>query len=450
MLKTWNQMTPEEKVGAFTKFKIEMAKLGFQVSDKGTTQMDTNELHQERANLRRALNALQDRTTDAKRSPTEDELQMMDIAATLIAQVSNAIDLNVAAESHFGRTGRASASSSGWRDAEGRTVRVLSKGERVADAFPRSEGIATVGFGEVIRMMAVGQGRPEVRNALSEGTNSAGGYTVPTYLLGELIDRLRSQSVAIQAGARTVMLDTQKVSIARLATDPTVSWRSENAAVGTGDPTFENVQFTARSLACLVKCSRELIEDSVNLEEALRNAFAQAMALEIDRVALLGTGTPPEPGGIFTTANVNSVSMGTNGAQLTNWDNVLDALYEIELDNGGTVTALAMHPRTWRTIQKFKDSTNQPLLPPPGVAEIPMLRTTQIPITQTQGTSNDCSSIIGGNFEQLMIGVRSELSIQLLRELYAENGQFGFVAHLRADVQLAHPESFVKLIGIKP
>lgn len=447
-MKTWNQMSQEERNVAFSKFKLELAKQGFQISDKHSSQMDNSERHHERANLRRALNAIQDRLQDAKRAANEDEMLMMDICATFISDLSNKIDMQTAMQDRFGTSSRATAS--GWRDSVGRPVRVLSKGERVADAFPRSEGIAQVGFGEVIRMMAVGQGRLEVRNALSEGTNSAGGYTVPSYLLGELIDRLRSQSVAIQAGARTVMLDTQKVSIARLATDPTVSWRSENAAVGTGDPTFENVQFTARSLACLVKCSRELIEDSVNLEEALRNAFAQAMALEIDRVALLGSGTPPEPGGIFNTANVNSVSMGTDGAALTNWDKVLDALYEIELDNGGTVTALAMHPRTWRVIQGFKDTTNQPLLPPPGVAEIPMLRTTQIPINQTQGVATTCSSIIGGNFEELMIGVRSELSIQLLRELYAENGQFGFVAHLRADVQLAHPESFVKLIGIKP
>ena len=38
----------------------------------------------------------------------------------------------------------------------------------------------------------------------------------------------------------------------------------------------------------------------------------------------------------------------------------------------------------------------------------------------------------------------------LLRERFAENMQYGFLAHLRMDVAVAHPESFCKLIGIIP
>ena len=51
---------------------------------------------------------------------------------------------------------------------------------------------------------------------------------------------------------------------------------------------------------------------------------------------------------------------------------------------------------------------------------------------------------------QLLIGVRQEVRIEVGRDLYAANNQYAFVAHLRADIAVAHPESFCKLIGILP
>jgi hypothetical protein len=57
------------------------------------------------------------------------------------------------------------------------------------------------------------------------------------------------------------------------------------------------------------------LEDSVNVSQALDTAFAGALGLEVDRVALLGSGSGSEPRGIFNTSGIGSVSMGTNGAQ---------------------------------------------------------------------------------------------------------------------------------------
>ena len=69
---------------------------------------------------------------------------------------------------------------------------------------------------------------------------------------------------------------------------------------------------------------------------------------------------------------------------------------------------------------------------------------------QIEGTANNASTIVLGDFTQMMLGVRSELRIEVLREKYADTLQYGFIAHLRFDVQLAHAQSFAKLIGITP
>ena len=238
--------------------------------------------------------------------------------------------------------------------------------------------------------------------------------------------------------------------MARIITDPTVSWRSENAAVAESDPVFDNVSFTARSLAVFFKVSRELFADSVNINEACQRVLTGAMAVEVDRVCLLGSGSAPQPKGIVNFSGIGSVSMGTNGAQLTNYDKLLDT-YQALLDaKAADPTAAIMAPRTMISLDKLKDTTNQPMQRPTSLSKLPFLTTTGMPVNETQGTANNASTTIIGNFRELMIGMRQELVIEVLRELYAPNLQFAFVAHLRMDVQLQHPASFAKLVGIIP
>ena len=73
-----------------------------------------------------------------------------------------------------------------------------------------------------------------------------------------------------------------------------------------------------------------------------------------------------------------------------------------------------------------------------------------MPVDETQGTASDASTILFGNYAELFIGVRNNVRLEVLKERYSDNFQFGFLAHLRADIQLAHPASFCELIGSIP
>lgn len=309
--------------------------------------------------------------------------------------------------------------------------------------------LARLELGDLMRAMVTGTDSAEIRNVLAEGTDSAGGYTVPTILVEKFIDRMRAASVCVTAGAKTILLDTQATSIARLETDPAPAWRAENAAIAESDPTFGTVALTARSLAVMVKISRELLEDSINVGEILTNSLANALALELDRVALLGSGTAPEPRGIFNTSGILSQSQGTNGAALTGFGPLVTAWGALAAENCAP-NAMVMAPRTRTTLGGLLATDNQPLNAPPIIAGIPMMVTSQMPITQTQGSATNASSIILGDFTRLLIGVRTGLRIELLKERYAENLQYAFVAHLRADIAVEQPKAFLKLIGVIP
>jgi HK97 family phage major capsid protein/HK97 family phage prohead protease len=334
-------------------------------------------------------------------------------------------------------------------------VRVLGREQSVRSwiearsRHPRE--FAQLRLGDVMRAMITGPRTDLERRALSEGTDSAGGYTVPDIVLARFIDRLRAAVVVIRAGAQTVPLTSDVTRIARLAADPTAAWRAENAAVAESDPTFEAVTFTARSLDVQMKVSRELVEDSLNIAEMLETALLRSFSVEVDRVCLHGTGTPPQPRGIRNVSGVGEVSMGTNGAQLTNHDKLIDTLTELWTDNVTTPTALVLAPRTLTTESKFKEgTTNAPLPRPPVLTTFPWYQTTSMPITETQGSASNASSVFIGDFTQMMLGFRTEMQIEVARELYRGNYQFGFFGHLRMDMQVTHPESFTRLIGIIP
>lgn len=337
--------------------------------------------------------------------------------------------------------------TSGWVNAvTGQPVKLYAPDEHIAVDRGGQSGVS---MGAILDGLIFGPKTAEIKAALEEGTDSAGGYSVPTHVLRQFIDRLRAKTQFINAGARMMLLDG-KTRIVRTETDPTAAWRAESAAIAEGEPSFSAVELLPKSLAVQVKVSREVLQDSINIQDALEASLVGAMSVELDRAALFGAGTATEPLGLFGIAGINSVSMGTNGAAPTNFDNLLDCVYELEVDNAAEPTAAIWHPRTARTYRKLKDTTNQPLEAPEPVRSLPKLSTTSVPIDQTQGTSNDCSTVLMGDFTQAILGMREGLNITILKERYADVGQLAFVAHIRADVAFAHPDSFVKLIGVKP
>jgi len=342
-------------------------------------------------------------------------------------------------------------------DERGRTQRALRPDESLTEALScRDESSADferagLTLGKFIRATIVGARSEVERRALSEGTDSAGGYAVPTLLAAQTIDALRSKTVCLAAGAEIIPLFSDTNDFAKLATDAAPTWRAENAAVNVDDPTFSRVQFKPFTLAVLIRASRELLEDSPNVDQMIRTSLANSFSVELDRVCLVGAGTT-EPLGLFGMANVTEVDMGTNGAALSGWDNLVTAVGALEDANVMVPSdaAIVMAPRTKTAFGAMKDSNGAYLTPPAALAGMRFLATTGVPIDQTQGGASDASSIFLGDWSQLKIGIRTQMRIEVLRERFADNYQYGILCALRADVQCFHEESMCRIIGVIP
>lgn len=297
--------------------------------------------------------------------------------------------------------------------------------------------------GTFLRAMILGPSNDMEKRALAEGTDSAGGYTVPDILSARLIDRMRAASTVMKAGAQTVPLTSDTNYIAKLLTDPVPAWRAENAAIAESDPTFGRVTLTARSLGVIVKVSRELLEDSLNIGSALPNVIATAMAAELDRVALLGSGTPPEPKGV---ANFSGLTAsGFAGGALSGY---LDMLRARGALMGANVipNGIIMSTREETDLALALDGEGRQLDIPRPLQTIPMHVTSKIPTNGGVGTNE--SSMFMGDWSKLLVGIRHQIRIEVLKERYADYNQYAFVAVMRADVAAEHEAAFTVLDGI--
>lgn len=306
-----------------------------------------------------------------------------------------------------------------------------------------SAGDERLDLGRYLRGLATGNwhGAEAEQRAMSEGVQASGGYLVPVQLLGEVIDLARNKARVFEAGARLVPMETQTVNVAKWNGDPTAAWHSEHAVIAPSDAMLDSVQLKAKALTSITKASRELLEDASNIESELREAFAAQFALTLDKAALYGSGTDPEPRGVKNTTGVTTVALDANGRTPT-WDDLVDAAGVLD-DANEEATGFIYAPRTGRALAKAKTTDGQYVTPPTILDGIPRLGTNQVPTDLDQGTSTGVSSdIFTGDWRQLLIGVRTSLQITVLTERYADTGELAFASWFRGDVAVARGAAF--------
>ena len=305
-----------------------------------------------------------------------------------------------------------------------------------------------------------------VRSMTTSGTSAI----VPTVWSADVIDRARNAAVVFQAGAQSVPMDAKTVQIGRLTGDPAPAFKSEGSPVTAGDMTFDYVQLVATSLTALVVTSLEFLQDAPSASTLIMDALGKSMALEIDKAALFGqlgaTGTndegaayglaSPYPKGILKNLGDNAPgniigSFPTNGTAqtvATPWTELL-AVYYKPLRGNEKVTAIVSNVALQQQYAGMQDSTYQPLRLPTPLANTPWLVTNAIP-SFTRGTmTSRATDVFAGDFSQVLIGQRLGLTIRVLTERYAENGQVGLLAYWRGDVQVARPAALAVYRGLQ-
>lgn len=351
-------------------------------------------------------------------------------------------------EAQWGGGGEAGAGTGPevWRDSTGRSVRVLGKQHRVADTvsdhWRREHGELSIG--RLVRGWLTGKwegGGAELR-ALKENINSSGGILVPDALSARLIDAARDRSVMIGMGVRTIAMESDHCTIARVATDPTYSMKAEGVALDESDPVFDGVTLTAKKLGTIVRVSRELLEDAANAEAMLEGVLVRSFAAELDRQGLWGSGSA-EILGVYNYSGIGSQTNVGTPAGYAKWIGAWSTI----LANGGQPNAYTVSPRDAGTLEGLLSAVNGVYLAPPAnIGAMRRVITPSTPITGLPG-SNESASLMA-QWDTIAWGIRRDVRLEASTDRYFDTDEVGFKLTWRGDLVIEQPTWVQRITGI--
>ena len=282
---------------------------------------------------------------------------------------------------------------------------------------------------------------PSVLNALQEGTDSEGGYLVPDEFERTLVEALEEENV-FRTLAHVIRTSSGDRKIPVVASKGSASWVDEEGAYQESDDAFSQVSIGAYKLGTMIKVSEELLADSVfDLEAYISKEFARRIGAREEESFFNGDGKG-KPLGILAATGGAEVGVTAASATAITADEVIDLFYSLKAPYRKNAVWV-LNDATVKQIRKLKDTTGQYLWQPSLVAGTPdtilgrPVKTSAFMPTAAAGAK----TIAFGDFKYYWIADRQGRTFKKLSELYAANGQVGFMGTQRVDGKLILPEA---------
>ena len=270
-------------------------------------------------------------------------------------------------------------------------------------------------------------------------TTSTAPELVPTiHRADQYIEPFRNSLLARRLGVRVLSGLSGNLSIPKHGTGTTVGWVAENAALPTGDMSFDGVTLAPKHAGGITEQSRQLImQSSPDIEQLVRDDLSFMLAQAIDSALIKGGGTN-EPVGVLSTSGIQTASLAT-----LSWQNVLAMLQKLDIVNASAANIVASTKAKAKLAGTLKAAGIAGYILEGGkVGDLPAYFSNQV--AEKTGTPNT-GRVIAGDWSQVMLGIWSEVDI--LVNPYAEGayskGNVLIRAMATVDAAVRHPEAFV-------
>ncbi len=275
------------------------------------------------------------------------------------------------------------------------------------------------------------RGRTLLHNVLSESTDADGGYLVPDEFESFIVAGLEEANVIRSLAKVITTSNDRKIPVA--AGHSVATWTAENAPFTESNPTFGQKEIDAFKLTDLIRISVELLQDAAfPLEEYIAKEIARAFGVAEEQAFCVGTGNG-QPTGIFT-ANGGTVGVTAAAANAVTADELVSLVYSLKSPYRRNAKFL-MNDTTVAAIRKLKDLNGSYMWQPSVQAGQPDKILGYELYTSPYAPSMAASAfaVAFGDFKNYWIADRAGRTVQRLNELYATNGQVGYVATERVD-----------------
>jgi len=291
--------------------------------------------------------------------------------------------------------------------------------------------------------------------AQSTGTDSAGGYTVPTDLQPEIDKAMSLWGPMWDADIVREMTTTTGNRIEWPTVDDTAKTariKAENAAVdndGTDDVAFGQKLLDAYVYDTgMVKIPMELLQDSAfNINSLMNELFGERLGRTANTALTTGTGSG-QPNGIVTASASGKVAAAT--AAITA-DELIDLMHSVDPAYRGSPRCRWMfNDSTLATIRKLKDGQGNYLWQMGDVrtGEPSMLLGKPYSVNQAVADIGvSAKPVIFGDFSKYVVRKVAGFQVLTLRERYAEFFQVGMVGFKRFDGELLNSAAVKHLVN---
>lgn len=279
---------------------------------------------------------------------------------------------------------------------------------------------------------------------VTQDSGAYGGNTVATELQGP-IDYLRPQPVVESLGAVFLTGLQGNLQFPKNNGGVTATWEGEVDEVTNTKTAFGKIEMAPKRLAVSVLISlQNLMQSSFDMEMYTMGEIRKAIENEIDKAALVGSGTG-EPTGLLNAAGTNSVAIGTNGGALT-FAKAIDMETEVFVDNANAakmnyLSNSKVRGKAKQTVLESGQATY--LLQNNEINGYPYANSNHIPSNLTKGTSSGvCSAMIFGDFSKLVIGQWGFMDLSVDDKSRKKEGYIEVTANVYLDVAVLEPKAF--------
>lgn len=303
--------------------------------------------------------------------------------------------------------------------------------KRYADAFEKS---MRFGLGDLTR-----EERQILKRALGEGTDTKGGYTVPTEFQSRIIETMKAYGGIANNCNVLVTSDGRQMEWA--TTDGTAemgAFIGENTKAGEEDPSFGQAVLGAKKITSkVIKVSNELLQDTgVSLDSFLASRIAMRIGRKEADAIVNGTGSGLENKGL--SKQVTGTTAIATAATVT-WKDVNALIHSVDpAYREMNSFALAFNDNTLKLLEEQEDGQGRPLWLPSvaGMTPATVLGKRYFIDQAIADGATTNQFMYAGDWNAFILRRVRYMQLRRLNELYAESDQVGFLAFHRFDTLL--------------
>ena len=290
-----------------------------------------------------------------------------------------------------------------------------------------------------------------VRNALSVGEDTEGGYTVPDEFERKLVQALEENNIFRQlATVIRTNSGTRKIPIANDTME--AQWLDEGEEIPETNTKFGQTTLSAYKLGTMIKISNELLHDSAfDLASYIAQRFGVCMGNAEERAFFTGDGDK-KPLGILADVGGAELGVTAQGEDLVTFDEIFDLYYSLKSPYRRSAQFVCNETLLLQ-LMKLKDKNDnyiwKPSLDvakPDTILGRPIRTSSFMP-----GIAKGEKVLLFGDLKNYWVADRQNRTFRRLNELYARTDQVGFLTTQRVDGRLILPESVkvLKMAGTK-